>query len=328
MSSGFPARSATPFSGWPCCAAVMSSWARRRAPIWRIATACRSRALRWGRASSASHTRCSTCPTAFSAISAISAPRPEWLRGSRLRRCRCRRRPWRRGRRRRVSPQAATTTNCCSAPRAALPKALTSFPVVSGCRSPLSAQSRKARGFGWSMTAGATSRSGRPATATSKAVLVRRESLFAQIVMAGLLAAAFFAAALAGTGPALAAKAEHKEGGAKEGAARDATDSIKLPPITVPLISAGNVVGQAGVLVQLQLANPGDFGLVDRERGHLVDAFFRELYVLFDQLQGVSSEVSAPIIKEHLTHAADRILGPGKIRDILILGSYERRRPS
>ena len=143
-----------------------------------------------------------------------------------------------------------------------------------------------------------------------------------------LLAAAFFAAALAGTGPALAAKAEHKEGGAKEGAARDATDSIKLPPITVPLISAGNVVGQAGVLVQLQLANPGDFGLVDRERGHLVDAFFRELYVLFDQLQGVSSEVSAPIIKEHLTHAADRILGPGKIRDILILGSYERRRPS
>lgn len=124
-------------------------------------------------------------------------------------------------------------------------------------------------------------------------------------------------------GSALAARADQREAGTK-----DATDSIKLTPIVVPIIDANEIVGQAGVLVQLQLADPGDFDRVDKARGRLVDAFFRELYVLFDQLQGAPADVTAAVIKEHLTRAADRVLGPGRIRDIVILGSYERRRPS
>jgi hypothetical protein len=119
-----------------------------------------------------------------------------------------------------------------------------------------------------------------------------------------------------------AAGATHKEGGSK-----DATDSIKLGPIEVPIIAGDRVVGQAGVLLQLQLANTGDVLVVDQARGRLLDAFFRELYVLFDQLQGTSPEVSQDIIKEHLSRVADRVLGSGKIRDIVILGSYQRRNP-
>ena len=108
-------------------------------------------------------------------------------------------------------------------------------------------------------------------------------------------------------------------------ATKDATDSIKLGVITVPIIGAGNVIGQAGIQVQLQLASPSDFDFVDKARGVLVDAFFRELYVLFDQLQGDGGKVSTAIIRQHLTRVADRVLGPGKIRDIVIIGSYQRR---
>jgi hypothetical protein len=125
-----------------------------------------------------------------------------------------------------------------------------------------------------------------------------------------------------GGGEALA-RVDHREAGTK-----DATDSIKLPAIIVPIIGGDGVIGQAGVEVQLQLANPNDFNLVDQARGRLVDAYFRELYGLYDQLQGTPGEVSPAIVKEHLTRVTDRILGPGKIRDIVILGSYQRRGPS
>jgi len=109
---------------------------------------------------------------------------------------------------------------------------------------------------------------------------------------------------------------------------KDTIDSIKLAPIVVPIIGPRSILGQAGVQVQLQLADPRDFNLIDRARGRLVDAFFRDLYVLFDQLQGAPDDVSPATIREHLMLAADRVLGPGKIRDIVILGSYERRNRS
>jgi hypothetical protein len=137
-----------------------------------------------------------------------------------------------------------------------------------------------------------------------------------------LLAFALFVAT-GFAGDALAARSDHKAAGS-----RDATDSIKLAPIIVPIIGGDRVVGQAGVRVQLVLADPGDFNIVDRARGRLVDAFFRDLYALFDQFQGAPANVSAAIIKQHLTRVADRVLGPGKIRDIVILASYERRNRS
>jgi hypothetical protein len=145
--------------------------------------------------------------------------------------------------------------------------------------------------------------------------------IFSRVRRAVATLALILIAGLAGN--AIAAPVEHREPGK-----RDATDSIKLAPIVVPIIGADRIVGQAGVLVQLELADPGYFDAVDKARGRLVDAFFRELYVLFDQLQGAPGDVAAAVIKEHLTRVADRVLGPGKLRDIVILGNYERRAPS
>ena len=82
---------------------------------WRSAIACRSRARRWGRASSASPARQPTSPTACWPMSAISPMRRDLRHGSNAIRCRCRRRRgacWRRGLRSGATCwEAATTMN-------------------------------------------------------------------------------------------------------------------------------------------------------------------------------------------------------------------------
>jgi len=143
----------------------------------------------------------------------------------------------------------------------------------------------------------------------------------ATVTFSALFAAAFLIANAGFPGPAPAAQAS------KEGK-KDASGFIRLAPIQVPIIVNRQVVGQAGVLVQLQLTDPRDFDAVDTQRARLLDAFLSELYGLFDQLEDRPVLVDPAIVKEHLGRVSDRILGPGKIRDIDILRTYEQRNRS
>ncbi|MBV9860937.1 MAG: hypothetical protein JO267_02190 [Alphaproteobacteria bacterium] len=131
------------------------------------------------------------------------------------------------------------------------------------------------------------------------------------------------AAAMVIPGPGRAAEFGHKEP-----APKDANNFIRMAPIQVPIIAAGSVVGQAGVLVQLQLADPGQFDFVDKRRDLLLDAFLSEFYGLADQLEGTTAAIDPAIVKDHLLRTADRVLGPGKIVDLVILRSYNTRNPS
>jgi len=114
---------------------------------------------------------------------------------------------------------------------------------------------------------------------------------------------------------------------AAEGKKTAGTDFIRLAPIQVPIIANREVVGRAGVLVQLQLADPGDFDAVDRQRARLLDAFLSELYGLFDQLEDAPVIIDPAIVKQHLARVSDRIVGPGKVREVVILRTYEQRKP-
>ena len=118
------------------------------------------------------------------------------------------------------------------------------------------------------------------------------------------------------------------ESGRKGSGAKDTGNLIRIAPIQVPIIAGGSVIGQAGVLVQLQLASPGDFDSVDKQRNRILDAFLSELYGLFDQLEDTTVAIDPAIVKEHLLHTADRVLGPGKVIDLVILRSYNSRSPS
>jgi hypothetical protein len=127
-------------------------------------------------------------------------------------------------------------------------------------------------------------------------------------------------------GGALANEAKHHDASnAGDAKHRDASNSIPLPEIMVPLIVGGQVVGQAGVLVTLELADGRDFDRVDGSRQVLLDAFITELYGLFDQIQDRARLLDPEMIKAHLGRVIDRIVGQGLVKEIVILRSYERR---
>jgi hypothetical protein len=106
---------------------------------------------------------------------------------------------------------------------------------------------------------------------------------------------------------------------------KDANEFVSLPAILVPIIVGRQVVGQAGVRVQLHLADPADFNEVEAQRARLTDAFLSTLYGLVDQLENAPHAIEPALVKARFARVATAILGPGKIREIIILGTYEKR---
>jgi hypothetical protein len=114
--------------------------------------------------------------------------------------------------------------------------------------------------------------------------------------------------------------------GANEAPAKLGPTFIALAPIVLPVFEGNVVARQAGVLLSLELVEGKSEADVEPQRRRLVDAFISDLYALFEQRHGADRVIDAPAIKQRLGATADRILGPGIVRAVLIQQAFERPR--
>lgn len=99
-----------------------------------------------------------------------------------------------------------------------------------------------------------------------------------------------------------------------------------IRPLTLPVIEGNRVRRQIGVLLTLELVK-GHVKQEAAEKEHeLTDAFITELNRMYGWRAGADRVADERLIKERLHAAADRILGPDVVRDVLIRQLIEQDR--
>jgi len=101
---------------------------------------------------------------------------------------------------------------------------------------------------------------------------------------------------------------------------------IDLRPITLPVIEGNRVTRQVGILLTIELAE-GHLKQEATEKDHeLTDAFISELYRLYGARAGANRVVDEKLLKIRLQATADRVLGRGVVRAVLIRQLVEQDR--
>ena len=101
---------------------------------------------------------------------------------------------------------------------------------------------------------------------------------------------------------------------------------IDMQPIVLPVIEGKNVTRQVGVLLTVELAEGHVSDDVEEKRRELTDAFITELYRIYGWRSGADRVVNETLVKRRLQGTADRILGKGVVRAVLIRQLVEQDR--
>jgi flagellar basal body-associated protein FliL len=123
-------------------------------------------------------------------------------------------------------------------------------------------------------------------------------------------------------GPALAAG----QGGSEQAPAVSGPAFVKLPLFNIPVIEGDKVTRLITVGVALELVEGLKPGSIEEKKPEVIDAFLRDLYAMFAQRSSTSRVAVEGSIKRRLAQTADRVLGPGKVRQVLIMDLLERPR--
>ncbi len=99
---------------------------------------------------------------------------------------------------------------------------------------------------------------------------------------------------------------------------------VTVPLFVIPVIEGGAVTRQVSVGVAMELVKGKTLEDIKPKETVLIDAFFRELYGLFGQRASAERIAQPPIVKARLQRVADRILGAGVVKQVLILQLFER----
>ncbi len=99
---------------------------------------------------------------------------------------------------------------------------------------------------------------------------------------------------------------------------------VKLPLFSIPVIEGDKVTRQVTVGIALELVRGLKADSLDEKRPAVIDAFFRDLYGMFGQRSGIARVAVEGSIKQRLGRTADQILGPGVVRQVLVLQLLER----
>ena len=101
---------------------------------------------------------------------------------------------------------------------------------------------------------------------------------------------------------------------------------VKLPLFNIPVIEGAKVTRLITVGVALELVEGLKPDSIEERKPEVIDAFLRDLYAMFAQRSGTSRVAVEGSIKQRLAQTADRVLGPGKVRQVLIMDLLERPR--
>jgi flagellar basal body-associated protein FliL len=101
---------------------------------------------------------------------------------------------------------------------------------------------------------------------------------------------------------------------------------VDIRPITLPVIERNRVTRQVGILLTIELAE-GHLKQEATEKDHeLTDAFITALYRLYAARAGADRVVDERVLKTRLLATADRVLGQGVVRAVLIRQLVEQDR--
>jgi len=99
---------------------------------------------------------------------------------------------------------------------------------------------------------------------------------------------------------------------------------VKLPLFNIPVIEGDKVTRKVTVGVALELVDGVKPDSIDEKRPVVVDAFFRDLYTMFGQRSQIPRIAVEGSIKQRLARTAEQVLGPGIVREVLVLQLLER----
>ena len=102
---------------------------------------------------------------------------------------------------------------------------------------------------------------------------------------------------------------------------------VKLPLFNIPVIEGDKVTRQVRVGLALELVEGLKADSIAEKKPAVIDAFFRDLYGMFGQRSETPRVAVEGSIKRRLAQTADRVLGPGMVRQVLILELLERPVP-
>ncbi|CCG07536.1 hypothetical protein [Pararhodospirillum photometricum] len=98
---------------------------------------------------------------------------------------------------------------------------------------------------------------------------------------------------------------------------------LSMKPLEIPVIQNGEVTRRLSIRLRLHLQEADNSTL--SQRGHLLHAaFFQDMMGFMPQLMEGRTDVDLRAIKDRLKVVADRVVGAGVIKEILIQGYFER----
>ena len=100
---------------------------------------------------------------------------------------------------------------------------------------------------------------------------------------------------------------------------------VKVDPIVLPLIRQGEVTKFITVVVTLEMTLDDAAIRVRGVKRRLMDALFTELHALFSMRMVQDKGADTQIIKDRVKVVANRVLGEGSVRSVLIQGIAQQR---
>src|SRR5579864_6554928 len=131
----------------------------------------------------------------------------------------------------------------------------------------------------------------------------------------GIFRRTMLLAAIAGMAlAAVPALAVDREKGVKPPPVAGVPDFVDLDPIVLPVIDRNRVTRQIGIMLTLELVEGLPEKSIDGEkRLRLMDAFVRELHLIYSARSTTDRIVDEAVIKQRLLRTAEGVLGKGVV---------------
>lgn len=100
---------------------------------------------------------------------------------------------------------------------------------------------------------------------------------------------------------------------------------VDLEKLSISVIREGRVDRYITINVSLEMQNSEAKMLGDEALPRLKDAIFRDLHSYFSMQRSEDTGINVDQVKSRLMWAAERAIGKGKVREVIIQGAYERK---
>ena len=105
----------------------------------------------------------------------------------------------------------------------------------------------------------------------------------------------------------------------------EVSEFIDIENLSIPVIREGRVDRYIMISVSLEMRDQDSKALGDEAFPRLKDAVFSQLYSYFSMQQSGESGINVGQVKARLLWAAERAIGKGHVRQVIIQGAYERK---